>query len=405
MPPCRSGSIKDMAAGPLPAAGCIWRTAARVSPMRCNRRGSIRCGCPASKRASATGGWTQPAAGRFRRRAPSCSALRRVHDLASGVGRADLDTGALVFSDRLQPFEITEALRGVIENVAGTVHGTGQVRWTADALESDGRLRIDGVSLATAALGPVTGVSGEVAIDDLFALTTPPGQVVDVASMNPGVLVENGRFRFEMLGPTAARIETAQWPFAGGTLTLRPTTLSVDEPRREFTLDVVGMDAQLFLQRFELENVNATGTFDGMLPLLFEGSSGRIVGGTLTARSGGGLLQYVGEVGADSMGAAGKLAFDALKRMRYRSLSVSLDGDLDGEIVTAVRFSGTNEAPVTPAAGLPVRAAGLPFKFNVTVRAPFGGCSETAASFSDAREVIKSAAPADPDAAQPVQPR
>jgi hypothetical protein len=52
-----------------------------------------------------------------------------------------------------------------------------------------------------------------------------------------------------------------------------------------------------------------------------------------------------------------------------------------------------------------VRAAGLPFKFNVTVRAPFRRLLGTAASFSDAREVIKSAAPADPDAAQPVQPR
>lgn len=335
------------------------------------------------------------------------------HDLTTSNGSADLATGPLLFSDRLQPYQITEALRGVVENVAGRVEGTGNVRWTADSLESGGRVAVHDVSLATAALGPVTGIKGTVLIDDLFALTTPPGQVLTVASMNPGVLVEDGRFTFRMLGPTSAHVEDARWPFAGGTLTLRPVTISAGELRREFTLDVSGIDAGLFLQRFELEDVNATGTFDGTLPLVFDGSAGRVVGGTLTARTGGGLIQYVGDVGADSMGAAGRLAFDALKRMRYRSLSLSLDGDLDGELVTAVRFAGTNEAPVRPAGGVPFRAAGLPFKFNVTVRAPFRRLLGTAASFSDAREIIRSGgqdrapgAPAPtPDAHPPVQPR
>ncbi len=333
------------------------------------------------------------------------------HDLATSNGSADLATGPLLFSNRLQPYDITEALRGVVENVAGRVEGMGNVRWTADGFESGGRVVVHDVSLATAALGPVTGINGTVLIDDLFALTTSPGQVLTVASMNPGVLVEDGRFSFRMLGPTSAHVEDARWPFAGGTLTLRPVTISAGELRREFTLDVSGIDAGLFLQRFELEDVNATGTFDGTLPLVFDGSAGRVVGGTLTARNGGGLIQYVGDVGADSMGAAGRLAFDALKRMRYRSLSLSLDGDLDGELVTAVRFAGTNEAPVRPAGGVPLRAAGLPFKFNVTVRAPFRRLLGTAASFSDAREIIRSGgqegAPeaTAPSANPPVQPR
>jgi len=326
------------------------------------------------------------------------------HDLASSTGSADLATGPLLFSDRLQPYEITEALRGVVENVAGRVDGTGTVRWAADALDSDGRVVVRDVSLATAALGPVTGIEGTVLIDDLFALTTPPAQVVTVASMNPGVLVEDGRFEFRMLGPTSARVEDARWPFAGGTLTLRPVTITAGEARREFTLDVAGIDAGLFLQRFELANVNATGAFDGKLPLVFQDGAGRVVGGTLDARPGGGLIQYVGEVGADSMGAAGRLAFDALKRLRYRSLSMTLDGDLDGELVTAVRFAGTNEAPVRPAGAIPVRASGLPFRFNVTVRAPFRGLLGTAASFSDAREMIRSAAPPETPAAGPAAP-
>ena len=110
-----------------------------------------------------------------------------------------------------------------------------------------------------------------------------------------------------------------------------------------------------------------------------------------SARPPGGLIQYVGEVGADSMGAGGKLAFDALKRLRYNALALSFDGDLDGELVTAIRFAGTNEAAVAAAGGLPLSATGVPFKFNVTVRAPFRRLLGTAASFGDARAVIRAA--------------
>ncbi len=91
--------------------------------------------------------------------------------------------------------------------------------------------------------------------------------------------------------------------------------------------------------------------------------------------------------------AAGRLAFDALRRLRYQTLALRLDGDLDGEIVTAIDFTGTNEVPLNAGSRLPLRATGLPFKFGVTVRAPFGALLGTAASFSDARTVIRAAKP------------
>ena len=38
---------------------------------------------------------------------------------------------------------------------------------------------------------------------------------------------------------------------------------------------------------------------------------------------------------------------------RYNALALSFDGDLDGELVTAIRFAGTNEAAVAAAGGQP----------------------------------------------------
>lgn len=315
------------------------------------------------------------------------------HTLASGRGAAAVATGTLRFGPDLQPYQITEALRGIVANVVGPVNGKGRIVWNGTKLTSGGTLAIDHVSLATTSLGPIDDIFGTLAFDDLFAVTTPPRQLLTIKRINPGIAVEDGVVRFQMLGPGAATIESIVWPYAGGTLTLAPVTIRTGDLTRAFNLTVDGLDAEQFLQKFEIKDVSVTGRFDGKLPLIFADGKGRIVGGSLVARDGGGLLSYVGAVGGEDLGAGARLAFDALRRLRYRSLALDLDGELDGELVTQLRFAGTNEAATTLGGGpLPIRATGLPFRFNVTVRAPFRALLGTASSFSDVRPLIRPSA-------------
>ncbi len=310
------------------------------------------------------------------------------HDLASGRGMATLETGNVVFGPALQPYQITESLRGVVENVTGTITGNGRFEWTRAGLTSNGALRIEKVDLSTAALGPVTGIDGALVFDDLVALTTPAGQILKVARINPGVVVDDGVVVFRLLGPDAVAIDSIRWPYAGGSLTLAPVTIRVADKSRSFRMIADNLDAEQFLQRFEIKNLNVTGRFDGILPLVFANGQGSIVGGHLQARSGGGLVQYVGEIGGENIGASARLAFDALRRLRYRNLGLDLDGDLDAELVTQLHFDGINEASTRLGAAVPIKATGLPFKFNVTVRAPFRALLGTAASFSDVRPLL-----------------
>lgn len=314
------------------------------------------------------------------------------YDLAKRSGHAELSS-ALTFAPALQPIDISGLARGLVANVAGKVTTAAILKIADKQVTGAGTVQLAGVALATAALGPVTGIDGTIAFDDLASLHTPPHQTLHIAGLDPGVAIDDVSVRFQLLGRDAVAIERLAWPFTGGGMTVRPTVLRADVPHRTFTVDVDGLDAEQFLQRFQIKNLSATGKFDGVLPLVFERSTGRIAGGVLTARANGGLLQYVGEVGQASMGAAGRLAFDALRRLRYRTLTLRLDGDLDGEIVTAIDFTGTNEVALATGTRLPVRATGLPFKFGVTVRAPFRSLMGTAASFSDARAVIRAAKP------------
>lgn len=325
------------------------------------------------------------------------------HNLGAGTGAAALDVPGIKFGKTLQPEELTTLTLGVIANVEGSVSGRGDISWTPDGVTSTGRFKTNDMNLA-AAFGPVTGLKGDIVFNDLLALATPPGQSVTIVSINPGTLVTNGTVTYQLLPGQRIAVERGTWPFAGGTLTLDPTILDMGRASdRRLTFRVDALDAAKFIQTLEFENLAATGTFDGVLPMIFDVNGGRIEDGRLVARTGGGTLAYVGEVSNAQMNIYGKLAFDALKSMRFQNLTIDLDGALDGEIVSKVNFSGRNEAPLTPPKNVIARQfIGLPFKFNVTIKAPFRSLLNTARTFQDPTSLLQRTLP---DATRkPVQP-
>lgn len=317
------------------------------------------------------------------------------HDLNQGAGTATLDVPGVTFGPALQPEKLTRLTLGVVANVKGTVSGRGEIGWNRQESSSTGTFRTEGMDLA-AAFGPVSGLSTTVRFDDLLGLHTPPGQVATVREINPGIAVRDGIIRYQLLRDQRVKIEGGRWPFSGGELLLDPTLLDFSGPsERRLTFHVTGMDAAQFIEQFDFKNIAVTGTFDGILPMIFDERGGRIVGGRLVVRKGGGTLAYVGEVSNADLGTWGKLAFDALKSMRYRALTIELDGALDGELVSRVLFDGTNQTPHEAIAknGLLSQFSNLPFRFNITIRAPFRGLLNSAQSLNDPRGLIRQALP------------
>jgi len=336
------------------------------------------------------------------------------HDLSNGAGRADIALDKLRFGDAIQPDDLTPLALGVVANVNGVVEGKGQIRWTGSDVTSDGIFSTQGMSLA-AAFGPVTGLSTTMAFTDLLGLRTAPEQVVTLDSVNPGIDVRDGTIRYQLLSSEQARIISGRWPFSGGVLELMPATLELDSRKaRNLTFRVVGMDAGAFINTLELENISATGTFDGLLPMVFDQNGGRIEGGLLVARQLGnaplylettqglnipcdptrqsGRLSYVGEVSNAQLGTFGKLAFDALKNLRYRCLAVMLDGAIDGEFLTRLSINGVNQGTEEARKSFIARPfLGLPFIFNIRIEAPFRGLLNTATGLADPSKLISGA--------------
>jgi hypothetical protein len=321
------------------------------------------------------------------------------HDVRAGQGRADLFVDNLRFDQQVQPATLSRLALGAIANARGTISGTGRIDWGRRGVTSVGTFSTDGLDFA-AAFGPVRGLAGTIRFTDLLNLVSAPDQEMRVASINPGIEVSEGVVRFELLPGRVFRLKGASWPFLGGTLSLAATDLrlGVAEARR-YTLIVEGLDAARFVERMELKSIEATGIFDGRLPLVFPAGaggeqvgaavgtlvgigtpqgvdaaaaapgSGRIEGGMLQSRPPGGNVSYVAEFA--NLSTIANFAFQTLRSLDYRSMTMYFNGALEGEIVTNVRLEGVRQGALAKRNFLTKAIANLPIRFILNIRAPF----------------------------------
>ena len=313
---------------------------------------------------------------------------------ATGVGTLDAQVD-LAFTPALQPFQLSERARGVIENVAGRVEARAHLVVSGGKLAGNASGTLDRLSFATASLGPVRDVSGTLRLPDLTAVRSLPGQAFTIGSVNPGVAFANGVARVQLLSATRLRIEQLQFPFVGGNLSLVPVTIDATIPDRRFTLAARGLDVSRLVDLLKVHDLDATGVFDGTLPIVLSNRGARIEHGVVAARAPGGRLRYVGPVGNDLPQGA-QLAFAALRALNYKELRIGIDGDLGGELVSDIAFTGSNEVPLKVGKTLPSFAAGVPFRFGLRIHAPFRALLGTAADLDDPASLVDRAKFADP---------
>ncbi|MDE2340099.1 MAG: YdbH domain-containing protein, partial [Alphaproteobacteria bacterium] len=157
---------------------------------------------------------------------------------------------------------------------------------------------------------------------------------------------------------------------------------------------VEGINAEQFIEKYKFENIAATGVFDGELPLIFDRNGGRIEHGQLRVRRAGGTVSYVGPISKANLGRFSRMAFDALKSVKYNGLTIDLNGPLDGEMVTVVHLNGTNQTPLKSHSNFILsQLTGIPFKFNIQIKAPFRSLFNTARTLQDPSDLVSADLP------------
>lgn len=310
------------------------------------------------------------------------------HRLSANSGRAVLNVPGLSFGPNLQPEQLTRLTEGVVALVNGTVRGQGRINWgPGGEVNSTGDFSTANMSLA-APFGPVTGLSTTVHFTNLLGLETGPHQVATIQSINPGITVENGMITYQLLPHNLVRIERGEWPFMGGRLILHETVLNFGTPSaKRLTFELQNFDAKQFVDSLGFQGIEITGTFDGVLPMIFDESGGRIVGGRLDSRPPGGEIKYSGTKPA---GMTAGIAFDLFSDIRYKTMVVRLNGDLAGEFATKLTIDGVSLGETHGfVAGLVHRVfSQLPIRLNVNINGPFRALIHMAKAFKDPTDVI-----------------
>ena len=298
---------------------------------------------------------------------------RGVHQVETGRGFAEFNADGLTFSPGgLQPTDLTPLTKGVVFDADGVVDALFRFDWDPTAVRSSGDIEFADLSFGGPGLAVTAtrGVRGAVSLTSLLPPATDGEQRIDIRLVDLDALkLENGVVRFALPGDDTLEVVHAEFPWFGGTIGAYDTVTPMSGGEARTVLRAANVDLGELLAFVKVDGLSGEGAVEGVLPVVVEDGLARIEGGELRA-VGPGVIRYTGAVSAAASASDqnSKLAFNALRELRYETLSATIDGRLDGDLVFGVRFDGSSTVALDdPRITEPVE---LPFIYRINIKAP-----------------------------------
>ena len=287
------------------------------------------------------------------------------HDVASGRGQADVDATKLVFAKGgLQPLGLTP-LAAIARDAEGPVAFTGRFNWADDVLTSQGKISTPGLDFRSP-LGQVHRLKGEIVFDSLAPLTSPPGQVLTVDSVDAIVPIQSVRASLA-LGAEALRLEGATFEASKGKITLEPLDAPLDgKGAIKGAVDIAGLDlGQLVAGSSLADKVKVEATIDGRLPFEASPAGFRFVDGKVYATGPGRLSiarealtgVQAGQGGVDPndpltvkkdapVNAIQDFAYQAMENLRFDTLEAGVGSTDKGRLGVLFHIKGEHDPKI-----------------------------------------------------------
>ena len=289
----------------------------------------------------------------------------------SGIGTAEIDVPSILFTPKdLQPQTLIPAFRGKVARVEGEARAKLSIAF-ADGVFTDtsGTVQLVNMAVGTAP-GPITGLNTTMRFASLFPLQTDGQQKLTMTSFNPGFPLENGVVAFNLV-PEGVQVDAATWPIGNGAFALDPFTWVYAAEENRVTMRVKDVALSDFLNDVGNRKIEATGNVVGTFPIVVRGIDVLIENGKVSVPNGG-IIKYdpgpnvpayteeeaIKVLREKRTNEYAALAQDALREFRYRELSASLDGPINGDVEIGLVFDGSNKKVLNR----------QPFRFDITVK-------------------------------------
>ena len=268
----------------------------------------------------------------------------------------------------LQPWRLSERLRGIFTDARGNWVGSAHLDITGGQITGTGDVAVSDFSFQTTRLGRVEGIEGHVQFSDLLGLTTEPDQVISIGLINPGLPLRDGEIGFQLVQGKTFSITRAAFPFAGGTLALSPFDWSLGAETQHLDVTADAIELSNLVETLKLPDAEASGTVSGSFPIDVEGTQILVRDASLKADSEGGHIAYKGSAG-ESAGQAdpsAKMAFAALKDFEFTVLELGLSGNVADRMTISLLLEGISRNGI-PYGKDGQTLTGQPFQFNIQV--------------------------------------
>ncbi|QUD89060.1 intermembrane phospholipid transport protein YdbH family protein [Phenylobacterium montanum] len=276
--------------------------------------------------------------------------LRQV--VASGTGRADIDTGPLAFApNALQPAELTPQA-DFARNAQGVATFKGWFAWGPGApAQSGGELKANGLEFKSP-LGAVLGINSDLHFTSLSPLVTQPGQKVNVELVQAATPLSGLSAQFD-LDARSVSIDQASGAIAEGRIRLEPMVapLAAGAPfKGVLVIDHVRI-GQVLAASSLADSVKLDAVVDGRIPFTVSSAGLTIQGGELRAVGPGRLSisrkALKDGASAKQAGFAEDLAYQAMGDLAFDTLDASLN-TLPGDRLGVLFHIKGRHAPPKP---------------------------------------------------------
>ncbi|MAL77730.1 MAG: hypothetical protein CMN55_01225 [Sneathiella sp.] len=267
------------------------------------------------------------------------------HSLATGRGEAGVMIAPLLFAkDGLQPMDLFNlALDMALE---GQVAPSAKIAWSADRVNGSAELSLDGLS-AKLPGGEITGIEGDVHIDELFPLTISKAQEIRARLASAGIPLNSPFIRFRLLTENenpVLYIDRMTVGLVGGSAIVEDAKIDTGAETNRLDVRLSSLDLKEVMALSSVEDVVATGHVSGRIPLIFGGERLIVENGELAA-DGPGVLKMSSAAARQALGSGGeqaKLVLDILENFQYSDLSIAILKTESGVDTVKLHAAGSN---------------------------------------------------------------
>ncbi|MBE1236662.1 YdbH domain-containing protein [Phaeovibrio sulfidiphilus] len=266
-----------------------------------------------------------------------------------GSARLHLHMPESAFSPALRAQDFHGLLAGRLDLREGTISLGGRLDWDGDTVTPDLKMALDNLTGRFDALA-FQNLTTAVSITRFEPLEGHSSKAV-AELLGPGIPLTNGQATWRFDGRGNIVLQSFRCRFAEGEITASGIRIPLGDGAVESSLAVEGLSLDALVRLLEVEKeMEARGFLSGSIPFRVETDGTIRIRQAALRSTGPGILRYTPSSGTAS--AAGGVTgsarqgvvtlLEALQDFHFRTLNVSLDGDLTRDLSLEVFLAGAN---------------------------------------------------------------